>query len=70
VDLLTPFGLETLEPFLMCRNGADVLLEDKRRGGCGTDHVRQPAQRGWPPGGTALIAAILAQQEICDATVR
>ena len=32
VDLLTEFGLETLEPFLMFRNGADVLLEDTLAG--------------------------------------
>ena len=63
LDLLPEFGLEALEPFLMFRNGADVLLEDHLLGRRGTDHFRQPAQMGRPPGGTALIPDILAQQE-------
>ena len=63
LDLLPEFGLEALQPFLMVRNGADVLLEDHRLRRRGTDHCRQPAQRSGPPGGTALIPDILLQQE-------
>ena len=63
LDLLPAFGLETLEPCLMCRNGAAVLLEAHRLGGRGTDHFRQPAPMGGPPGGAALIPAVLAPQE-------
>ena len=60
LDLLSEFGLQALESFLMFRHGPDVLLEDDLLGGRGTDHFRQPAQMGWPPGGAALIPDILA----------
>jgi hypothetical protein len=63
VDLRAEFGLEALEPFLMCPNGADVRLEDQLRGRGGTDHCRQPAQTGWPPGGAALIPKSRAQPD-------
>jgi hypothetical protein len=63
LDLLPEFGLKALEPFLMFRQGADVLLEDHLVRGRGTDHFCQPAQVGRPPGGTALRPNILPQQE-------
>jgi hypothetical protein len=44
-------------------HGPARRLEDERLGGRRTDHCRQPAPRGRPLGGTALITAILAQQE-------
>jgi hypothetical protein len=63
VALLTQVGLETLEPCLLVRQGAAVLLEGTLLGGGGTDHCRPPAPRGWPPGGPALRADSLAQQD-------
>ena len=63
LDLLAEFGLEAREPCLMCRHGSDVGLEDHLLGRRGTDPLSEPAQRGWPPGGTARIPAILTPQE-------
>ena len=56
-------SLKALAPVVMCRHSPDVRLEDARLGGRGTDHGRQPAPLGRPPGGTALIPDILAQAE-------
>ena len=47
----------------MFSHGPAIRLEDDRLGGRRTDHFRQPAQMGRPPGGTAPIPDILAQQE-------
>jgi hypothetical protein len=43
LDVVVEFGLETLDPVLLFRNGADILLEDNLLSGRGTDHFRQPA---------------------------
>ena len=62
VALRTACGLETREPFLLCRHGADGRLADHWLGGRRTDDCRPPAPRGRPPRGTALIPEILAPQ--------
>ncbi len=63
LDLLSKFSLKALESFIMFSHGSDILLEDDLLGGRRTDHIRQLAQMGRPPCGTALIPDILAQQE-------
>ena len=55
LDRRPAFGLEALQPCLMGRHGADVLLHDQLLRRRGTDHFRQPAQMSGPPGGPALI---------------
>ena len=57
------FVFETLEPFGVFGDGADVFLKDNLLRGCGTDHFAQPAQVGGTPGGPARITDILPQQE-------
>ena len=56
-------GLQTREPVLRVRNGADGLLEAHRLGGRRADDFRQPASRGRSPGGAARMPALLAQEE-------
>ena len=63
LDLLSESSLKALESFVVFSHGPDIRLEDDRLGGRGTDRVRQPAPRGRPPRGTALIPDILAQEE-------
>ena len=63
LDRLPECGLAALPPGLRCRHGADVRLHDQLRRRRGTDHVRQPAPRRGPPGGTARIPALLSPQD-------
>ena len=62
-DRLVKFPVQTLQPLGLFGDGAHVLLEDDllRRGR--THHLRQPAQVGGVPAGSALVANVLAQQE-------
>ena len=63
VHLLLEFVFETLQAFSGLVHRPDIFLEDDllRRGR--TDHVSEPAQVGWPPGGLARIAEIMPQQK-------
>jgi hypothetical protein len=57
------FGRAAREPFLVRSNSPAIRLEDDLLGRWGTDDLSEPAQRRWPPVSTALIPAILAQEQ-------
>ena len=58
--------LQALEACGVRGDRPDIRWEDELRRGGGTDHVGEPAQRGWAPRGPARLAAILSQQQGCE----
>jgi len=62
VHWLVEFLCETLQTFSVLVHGPDIFLEDDVRHRGRTDHFREPAPVGWPPGGPAGIADIVPPQ--------
>lgn len=61
LDRRSECSLKALASCSRCSHGPARRLEDDRLGGRRTDPCRQPAPRGRPPRGTALIPDLLAQ---------
>jgi hypothetical protein len=57
------FLFQPLESLAVFGDRSDVCLEDDLLSGCGTDDFKELSEVGRLPGGPAVIAAILAQQE-------
>jgi hypothetical protein len=53
--------LETPQAFRVCMDSPDVFLKDQLLSRGRTDHLREPAPVGRPPGGLARLAEILPQ---------
>jgi len=55
------------QTFAVVRHGSDVFVENDVLRGCGTDHLTEPAEMGWAPGGLARVADIVAQEKGLEA---
>ena len=64
-DLCLECLLQTLKSLHVFVDRAHVFLENDVLRRCGTDHFREPSERGRVPGGPAGVAAIVPQQKGC-----
>ena len=61
--MLVEFLFETLETFGVFGDRTDVFLKDDLLRRCGTDHLAEPPEVGWAPGGPARVTDILPQEK-------